>query len=248
MFYYQFNIGDYIKHTSHLSPLEDIAYRRLLDSYYDTEKPIPNNIPLVSRKLRIDADTVEIVLLEFFEKTEEGYRNKRVDVEIEAYHAFLDKQKANGIKGGRPKNKPTANPPLSQAEPKITLNTNREPLNEKQQLSTSTKTKTVAQSACNRPEGVLESLWEDFVTLRKAKKAPLTASALKGIEREAKKAGMNIEEALYECCSRGWTGFKAEWIKTPLNKYEKFDPVAYSFSKLQNTIDPFRSEKDITND
>jgi hypothetical protein len=59
----------------------------------------------------------------------------------------------------------------------------------------------------------LESLWEDFITLRKAKKAPLTASALKGIEREAKKAGMNIEEALYECCARGWTGFKAEWIK-----------------------------------
>ena len=214
MFYYQFNIGDYIKHTSHLSPLEDIAYRRLLDTYYDTEKPIPNDIPLVSRRLRIDAKTVEMVLLEFFEQTEEGYRNKRADVEIEAYHAFLNKQKANGIKGGRPKNKPTGNPPITQAEPKITLTTNREPLNEKQQLLTSTsKTKTVAQSACNRPEGVLESLWDDFVTLRKAKKAPLTASALKGIEREAKKAGMNIEEALYECCARGWTGFKAEWIK-----------------------------------
>ena len=75
------------------------------------------------------------------------------------------------------------------------------------------KGREVAQSACNRPEGVLESLWDDFLILRKAKRAPLTNSALEGIEQEAKKAGMNLEEALYECCARGWTGFKAEWIK-----------------------------------
>ena len=234
MFYYQFNIGDYIKHTSHLSPLEDIAYRRLLDSYYDTEKPIPNNIPLVSRRLRIDADTVEIVLLEFFEKTEEGYRNKRADVEIEAYHAFLDKQKANGIKGGRPKNKPTANPPLSQAEPKITLNTNREPLNEKQQLLTSTKTKTVAQGACICPETVSDEVWQDFLTLRRAKKAPLTNSALRGIEKEAGKAGIEIEAVLRECCARGWTGFKADWVK---GKAEPFSVGAATRKILERELE-----------
>lgn len=240
MFYYQFNIGDYIKHTSHLSPLEDIAYRRLLDTYYDTEKPIPNDIPLVSRRLRIDAETVKMVLHEFFEQTEEGYRNKRADVEIEAYHAFLNKQKANGIKGGRPKNKPTANPPLSQTEPKITLTTNREPLNEKQQLLTSTiKTNTVAQSACNRPEEVSESIWQDFLVLRKAKKAPLTNSALSRIDREAKKSGMSLENALIECCARGWAGFKADWVK---KKDEPFNFTAASLKlldKYEQEDDPF---------
>jgi len=34
MHYYQFNIGDYASHTRHLSDLEDLAYRRLLDAYY----------------------------------------------------------------------------------------------------------------------------------------------------------------------------------------------------------------------
>jgi len=34
MHYFQFNIGDYASHTRHLSLLEDLAYRRLLDLYY----------------------------------------------------------------------------------------------------------------------------------------------------------------------------------------------------------------------
>ena len=34
MHFYQFNIGDYASHTRHLNPIEDIAYRRLLDIYY----------------------------------------------------------------------------------------------------------------------------------------------------------------------------------------------------------------------
>ena len=128
MYYYQHHIGDYLKHTAHLTPLEDIAYRRLLDVYYDTETPIPTDIPQVSRRLRIDFATVQLVLDEYFQLTEEGYRNKRADAEIAAYHAFLQKQKSNGIKGGRPKSKPTDNPRVSQPEPKITLTENREPI------------------------------------------------------------------------------------------------------------------------
>ena len=34
MNYYPFHVGDYIAHTAHLHPLEDIAYRRMLDLYY----------------------------------------------------------------------------------------------------------------------------------------------------------------------------------------------------------------------
>lgn len=41
MNYYPFHIGDYASATRHLSWDEDAAYRRLLDLYYTTEKPIP---------------------------------------------------------------------------------------------------------------------------------------------------------------------------------------------------------------
>jgi hypothetical protein len=64
-----------------------------------------------------------------------------------------------------------------------------------------------------RPNGVSEQVWDDFIALRKAKRAPLSATALASIAKEAEKAAMHIEEALTECVTRGWQSFKAEWIK-----------------------------------
>ena len=195
LFYYQFNIGDYLKHTAHLSPLEDIAYRRLLDIYYDTETPIPTDIPRVSRRLRIDPDTIKLVLDEFFEYTDSGYRNKRADGEIAAYHAFLEKQKANGIKGGRPKTKPTANPPLTQAEPKITLTTNREPL-------------TVNQDN-PKPADWLPPNWKIYIEHRKESSKPLTATAqTAAIEKLSrwKAEGKDIAAIIQQSVENGWSG------------------------------------------
>jgi len=132
MHYYQFNIGDYIKNTLHLSLMEDLAYRRLLDLYYDSEQPIPNDIPRVARRLRLESQVVQTVLDEFFTLTNEGYKNHRADLEIASYHEYMAKQKANGSKGGRPKRtqeKPTANPDLTQNNPKQEpLTINQEPL------------------------------------------------------------------------------------------------------------------------
>ena len=65
----------------------------------------------------------------------------------------------------------------------------------------------------DRPNGVSEQVWDDFLALRKAKRAPLSATALASIAKEAEKAAMHIEEALTECVTRGWQSFKAEWIK-----------------------------------
>lgn len=130
MHYYQFHIGDYRAATSHLSNEEDLAYRRLLDMYYDTEQPIPLDIQWVSRRLRLGSEVVLSVLKDMFEETSEGYKNKRADDEIQAYHAYLQKQKANGKLGGRPKKtqaKPTANPEQTQPEPKKSLTTNHKP-------------------------------------------------------------------------------------------------------------------------
>lgn len=207
MHYYQFNIGDYIKQTIHLSPMEDLAYRRLLDFYYDTELPIPNNIPLVSRKLRMDEKTIEIILNEFFHLTDNGYTNTRADKEIADYRAFLNKQKANGSKGGRPK-KPTASPVETQLKPKKTLNTNHKPL---------------TNNHINNPDGVALALWSDFLVLRRAKKLPITQTALDGIQREAEKAGLTMAQAIQTCCERGWGGFKADWLKAEAVAQEKQD-------------------------
>jgi hypothetical protein len=62
------------------------------------------------------------------------------------------------------------------------------------------------------PVGVSESVWLDFVALRKSKKAPLTNTALQGLMREAAKAKMTLEQVMSTCCERGWAAFKADWM------------------------------------
>ena len=113
MIWYKFHIGDYLTHTVHLSDAEDLAYRRLLDLYYMSEKEIPLNTELVARKIRLDLDITETVLDEFFEKTETGYFNARCDAEIAKYNSQVAINRELGKRGGRPKkteSEPNTNP------------------------------------------------------------------------------------------------------------------------------------------
>lgn len=80
-----------------------------------------------------------------------------------------------------------------------------------------TRTLTVNNRHKNRqeikqPREVPDQVWSDFVEMRKAKNAPLSATALAGIEREARKAGLTLAEAMTKCCERGWRGFDAKWL------------------------------------
>lgn len=63
-----------------------------------------------------------------------------------------------------------------------------------------------------RPEDVSQQVWDDFLQVRKAKRAPLTPSAMKAIRREVELAGWTLEEALTHCCAGGWASFKAAWV------------------------------------
>ena len=104
MHYYQFHIGDYRAATAHLSNDEDLAYRRLLDMYYDTETPIPLDIDWVSRRLRLGQDVVENVLKDMFTLSIDGWIHTRCDSEIQKYHSKADSaRKANQIRWGSEK-------------------------------------------------------------------------------------------------------------------------------------------------
>jgi len=89
--WYKFAAAEYQIKTIHLSDAEDLAYRRLLDMAYLSEKPIPLDTNLVSRRIRLDQDIVDQVLSEFFEKTAEGYRNRRVEEEVLAYQTIIER-------------------------------------------------------------------------------------------------------------------------------------------------------------
>lgn len=59
--------------------------------------------------------------------------------------------------------------------------------------------------------GITGQLAEDFIALRKAKRATITPTVLNGFQREADKAGIPIQQAVEICIERNWQGFKADW-------------------------------------
>ena len=93
MNFYPWHIGDYKSHTDHLTPKEDICYRRILDHYYLHESPIPNDIPAVARhiKMRDSEEVIKSVLTEFFELRGEYWHSTRADKEIAAYASKSEK-------------------------------------------------------------------------------------------------------------------------------------------------------------
>ncbi len=97
------------------------------------------------------------------------------------------------------------------------------------------KYKRAERADIQRPDSVPVQVWSDFLAIRKAKRAPLTATALDGIKSEATKAGMALADVLTLCCTRGWQSFKAEWIESakansPARKVparENFETIDY---------------------
>ena len=213
MHYYPHHIGDYKSATAHLTNEEDLAYRRLLEMYYDTEAFIPLETQWVARRLRVGCEPLESVLKDFFVHTEMGWKHARCDLVIREYHEMAEKNRRNGKLGGRPKsNKQGAeNPVGSQSVPSgIPVETHSK-ANQEPKPKTKNQLKDSATVVAT-PDGGSSEVWEEFVKQRKIKKAQITGLVLIGIQREADKAGYTLENALKEVVLRGWTSFKAEWV------------------------------------
>lgn len=144
MHYYQFNIGDYRRDTSHLSRLEHSIYRDLIDWYYLDELPIPLETQSVIRRLRLgsqeEATALQNILNDFFECESDGWHHNRIDADLQKYRHDCIKNRNNGKKGGRPKalsgkeENPLGSQSVSTENPNLTQNNpNQEPITKNQE-------------------------------------------------------------------------------------------------------------------
>jgi uncharacterized protein YdaU (DUF1376 family) len=163
MNYYPHHIGDYKSATMHLSNEEDLAYRRLLEMYYDTELPIPLETQWVARRLRVGTQALESVLNDFFINEKTGWTHPKCDLVIREYHEMAEKNRRNGKLGGRPKTNKQAikNPVGSQSDPSgnpvvTQVKANQEPI---------TKTKNQKPSLSPAPAALderFERFWKAY--------------------------------------------------------------------------------------
>lgn len=155
MHYYSFNIGDYASHTRHLEPLEDLAYRRILDLYYLHEQPLNECSTTVARliNMRKNVKEVELVLNEFFLLVKGvGWTNPRADDEIAKYHSKLE----SASKAGKASAQRRANDRSTDVQ-----------LNKKQEPRTSKQEPDKKQSRATRSVSVIsnsdfEKFWEIY--------------------------------------------------------------------------------------
>lgn len=102
-----------------------------------------------------------------------------------------------------------ASTPLSPCLPREEKRENREEEEEEKKP----RKRSAPTTSIPKPDGVDEQVWEDWVQLRKRKKADVTATVLKSAEGEAAKLGWPLNDFLKEWCLRGSQGLKAEWVQ-----------------------------------
>lgn len=125
----------------------------------------------------------------------------------------------NGSKGGRPKKnpaethgKPMGNPAETHGQPGA--NPGETDKRREEKNSSSLRSEEAARKrAPSRPDEVSESVWSDWMHLRKAKKAPVTGTVVENAQAEARKAGMSLDAFLRVWCARGSQGLQADWLK-----------------------------------
>ena len=220
--YYEHHLGDWAQATAHLSFLEDAAYSRLIRKYYADEKPLPADLQtlfrLVGAREKKEREAVSSVLSEFFVLGADGWHNTRCDRELSRYKSKRIKAQESANARWHPlqtQSESNANAMRTHSEG----NAHQSPVTSNQTPIKENKQKKPAVAA---PEGVSSELWDAFIGMRKAKKAPITALVLKGLQEEASKAGWTMEAVLQEIVTRGWTSFKADWVAQKQTSKESF--------------------------
>ena len=168
MHYYNFNIGDFIKDSAHLTLEEDAIYRRLIDLYYTTEKAIQLDIKLVARSIRAreHEETITLILEEFFTRTEKGFKQKRIDLELKKYRdKSLKAAKSANARWNKGSDSCERNANASKTHTEG--NANHKPITNKQEPIKSIVI----------PDGINIDSWTEWITYRKSKKKKVSDQA-----------------------------------------------------------------------
>lgn len=89
-----------------------------------------------------------------------------------------------------------------------------------------------------RPDDLPEQLWQDWLELRKAKRAPLNTTTINTFRAEAQKAGISFEEAVSFSVANGYQGFKADWYRKNASTFTNDRPhQGYAGFGARNTAE-----------
>lgn len=240
--------GDYLRDTRHLSMSEHGAYMLALVYCWDSRGPMPLDERRQFAVVRaVSGDEMEgwrRIRDEFFVRMDDGWYNRRMTKEIERSASISAARSGAASVRWQARSAiqriDAASHDATAMQVQCTSNASGTTPSPSPSLTpTPEKKKTRSPAApasapLAPPSSVNGQVWMDWLRLRKAKKAPVTDTALRQIQREADKAGMSLQRALEVCCNRGWTGFRAEWVEQARGKDIDFDKLIREIEKEKN--------------
>ncbi len=241
MHYYPFNIGDYAASTQHLEPMEDLAYRRMLDLYYSKESALPESVEEIARlvRMRSHKECIAVVLQDFFTFKDGFWHCEKADDEIGKYQ--LKSEKARKSAESRWKNKQKtceriANAEQSKSESNADgmLTNNQEPITNKQEP--------IDWSAMQMSESEISEIKK----IRKNAKSPITQRVVDQLAKQfelSRKRGYSNDDILNEWSIKGWRAYKDEWMKIPVPRRQQPQQQEYNHEAArQREIEEIRKQ------
>jgi uncharacterized protein YdaU (DUF1376 family) len=216
MHYYKRNIGDYHKKAGRLSILQHGVYALLIDAIYDREKfpTLDDAVDWVWASTEEEVSAVAFVLKKFFEFEDGVYVQNRISEEIQRYqeNSATNKRIAIEREAKRREKSTKREQSVNEAPP------NHKPLTNNQEPITKFSFKNELIGL-----GVDESIADDWLTVRKKKRASNTQTALNGLINQIEKTSLSTNEVIKLCVENSWSGFKADYIKDEASNipYEK---------------------------
>lgn len=233
MNFYPFHIGDYLSHTAHLEPMEDLAYRRMIDLYFVRECCLPVDPLEIAKLIRLrgEYEVVKSVLFEFFTETPEGWANTRCDYEIG--EAQSKRMKAQQSAAKRWESEGNANAKQTHTEGNApNPNPNPNPI---------TNPKGKSKTAGSYPEA-FEQVWGEYPARPGASKKDAfkawDARVNAGVDPESVRLGV-IRYAVY--CRA--VGTEPQFIKQPTTFFGPGEHYLSDWTPPSRSA-PYESEKD----
>ena len=192
----------------------------MLDRYLSTGKPLATQWVAAIERLASDG-AVKSVLTLCFEEKDGFYYHAGCEKLLADYAATVEKNRRNA----RSRSKRTsetvedeqfeASGNLVAAQSLATGVPNQEPITSNQKPEKEeARSKPARRPAPKlvKPEGVSDGVWDEWQALKRKLCKSCSQRMVDAIDREAKKAGMTVEEAMVYQLEKGWKGFEAEWV------------------------------------
>ena len=232
--------GDYIRDTRHLTPLKHGIYLLALMHCWDSKGPMPldeqESAGICNCRSADEIEAMRYVLGRFFVRMVDGHYNKRLAEEVGKAEDASNQARDRGMKSAEARRQKygSAQPLPSSRNAFETLSKDSQkapethpnspspspsPSQKKEETQDAPRKRSAGPAKPGstlsvedlKAEGIDEQQARDWLKVRKDKRLPLTQSAWDGIKAEIDRASITPAEAIAECNTRGWGGFRADW-------------------------------------